>query len=527
MTATGGGSLDVSDGRRPADLPAGILPEVFECLPDAVTVSAAVRDDGGRAVDMRLEYMNAAARAGQPGQAAPIGGLCSALWPQMVENGSFAACMRVLDTGEPAQGAFTWTQASAYRAADYEYQAVRVGPDHLLWVLRDNGERVLRAELLAEVTTALAAATTITAVMTILTARIMPAVGAMVGAAVLSEPGSDCYTVWHLHDADQAVEAPAPFSVDAPYPMAYTARTGQALFFADPAERAHAFPEAAHFFTERFQSTAVLPMRVEERLFGAVSLHFSVHHAFAESERGFLSALVGQCAQAIDRARLLRESADKQAQIQALSDVSRVLATSLDPETTFANIAATVVPRLADGCLIHLLDEAGQPALAALAHQDPAQEQALRVLLRDYPPRLDAEGGIGAVVRTGRHELVTDVARTLDGLARSPEHRPPPPRQCSPSVTFLSPKSSLTAPHRRSTTHSASQNRARSPSLCRDASCRPACRRCLAWSSPPATTPAPGAAWSAATSTTSSQPAPAAGPLPSVMCAAKALKRPR
>ncbi|MGW0602222.1 SpoIIE family protein phosphatase [Streptomyces sp. NPDC002776] len=328
-----------------------------------------------------------------------------------------------MDTGEPAQGAFTWTQVSAYRAADYEFQAVRVGADHLLWVLRDNSERVLRAELLAEVTAALAAADTVASVMTVLTTHIMPAVGAVVGAAVLSEPGSDCYTVRHLHDADQTLQPPAPFSVHAPYPMAHTARTGQALFFADPAERAQAFPEAAHFFTERFQSTAVLPLRVEERLFGAVSFHFSVRHVFADSERGFLSALAGQCAQALDRARLLRESADRQAQLQALSDVSRVLATSLDPETTFANIAATVVPRLADGCLIHVIDEAGQPALVALAHRDPAQEQALRALLRDYPPRLDAEGGVGAVVRTGRYELVTDVVRTLDRLARSPEHQ--------------------------------------------------------------------------------------------------------
>ncbi|MFJ4880820.1 GAF domain-containing SpoIIE family protein phosphatase [Streptomyces sp. NPDC088745] len=413
---------DILGTSQPTGLPADVLPAVFELLPDAVTVSVAVRDVDGHAVDMRLVYMNAAARAGQPDRTAPLGGLCSELWPQMVENGTFAACMRVLDTGRCEQGAFTWTQTSTYRAADYEYQALRVEPDHLLWVLRDNSERVVRAELTAEVTAALAAADTVDDVLTILTTRIMPAVGAVVGAAVLSEPGSDCYTVRHLHDSDRATELPAPFAVDAPYPMAHTARTGQALFFADPAERALAFPQAAHFFSERHQSTAVLPLGVGDRLFGAVSFHFPVRHSFAPSERTFLGALAGQCAQAMDRARLLREFADKQAQLQALSDVSRVLATSLDPETTFANLAATAVPRLADGCLIHLLDDTGQPALAALAHRDPAQEQALRALLHEHPPRLDAEGGIGAVVRTGRYELVTDVAHTLDRLARSADH---------------------------------------------------------------------------------------------------------
>ncbi|MEV6551522.1 SpoIIE family protein phosphatase [Streptomyces sp. NPDC051597] len=387
---------------------------------------------------MRLEYMNAAARAGQPGGIAPLGALCSELWPQMTHNGSFAACMRVLDTGKAEQGAFRWTQANTYRAADYEYQATRLGADRLAWVLRDNSERVLRAELLAQLTAALATAGTLASVMGILTGQIMPAVGATVGAAVLSEPGGDQYTVRHIHDAEQSLQAPAPFSVTAPYPMAYTARTGRALFFTDPAERTEAFPQAAAFFTERYHSTAVLPLTVEGRLFGAVSFHFDVRHDFSDSERGFLTALVGQCAQAIERARLQQEAAYKQAQLEALAEVSAVLTTSLDFElgATFDSIAAAVVPRIADGCLIHTLGRNGQPELAALSHRDPEQQQALRAMLERYPPRLDAEGGVGAVIRTGRHELVTDVARELDRLARSPRHRAAL-RELTPAASWL------------------------------------------------------------------------------------------
>ncbi|MET9699988.1 SpoIIE family protein phosphatase [Streptomyces sp. NPDC006529] len=414
------------------------LDQVFECLPDAVTVSVAVRDAAGRAVDMRLEYMNAAARAGQPGGIAPLGGLCSELWPQIMHNGSFAACMRVLDTGRAEQGAFRWTEASTYRAADYEYQATRLGPDRLVWVLRDNSERVLRAELLAQLTGALATAGTLDGVMRILTGQIMPAVGATVGAAVLSEPGSDQYTVRHIHDAEQSLPAPAPFNVTAPYPMAYTARSGRALFFTDPAARTEAFPQAAAFFTERYHSTAVLPLTVEGRLFGAVSFHFDVSHDFSDSERGFLTALVGQCAQAIERARLQQEAAYKQAQLEALAEVSAVLTTSLDFElgATFDSIAAAVVPRIADGCLIHTIGPSGRPELAALSHRDPEQQQALRAMLERFPPQPDAEGGVGAVIRTGRHELITDVARELDRLARSPQHRAAL-RELTPAASWL------------------------------------------------------------------------------------------
>mgnify|MGYP001340581883 CR=1 FL=1 len=136
-------------GGSPGD-DARFLQAVIESLPDAMTLSTAVRDAAGRAVDMRLDYMNAKAREGQPDAQAAIGGLCSELWPGMVENGSFAACMRVLDTGATESGAFNWTESDTYRPAGYDYRAVRVGEDTLLWVLRDNTERLRQEWALAE-----------------------------------------------------------------------------------------------------------------------------------------------------------------------------------------------------------------------------------------------------------------------------------------------------------------------------------------------------------------------------------------
>ena len=118
------------------------LLDVIEHLPDAVTLSDAVRDDAGHAVDMRLLYMNAQARAGQPDPDAAVGNLCSVLWPDMVTNGSFGACMRVLDRGAPEAGNFEWRDAATYRPAGYDWKAVRLGDDILLWVLRDVSERL-------------------------------------------------------------------------------------------------------------------------------------------------------------------------------------------------------------------------------------------------------------------------------------------------------------------------------------------------------------------------------------------------
>jgi hypothetical protein len=54
--------------------------------------------------------MNEAARASQkhPPPDEAIGRMCSELWPDMIANGSFAACMRVLDSGIPERGVFEW-----------------------------------------------------------------------------------------------------------------------------------------------------------------------------------------------------------------------------------------------------------------------------------------------------------------------------------------------------------------------------------------------------------------------------------
>jgi len=133
---------------RQRDLPAFAL--VIEHLPDAMSLSTAIRDEAGHATDMRLEFMNKLARSGQPDAAAAVGRRASELWPQMIENGSFQACMRVLDTGVSEAGEFWWTEQETYRPAGYEWRAARVGSDTLLWVFRDATKRIARQWALAE-----------------------------------------------------------------------------------------------------------------------------------------------------------------------------------------------------------------------------------------------------------------------------------------------------------------------------------------------------------------------------------------
>ncbi|KOX28627.1 hypothetical protein ADL06_13675 [Streptomyces sp. NRRL F-6491] len=257
-----------------------LLAEAFELLPDAVSISVAVRDADGRAVDLCLEYANAAARTGRTPGAVPAQGPRGDLWSRArtAGDGVLAACLDVLNTGLPEHGVFAPARESAHRTTDHEYRAFRLGKDRLLLVLS-------------------------------------------------------------------------------------TDRRAQAL------ERARPRPDPG------------------------------------DGDGGAGSG-------GNDRERL-----------RILADAGALLGASLDREATFAAVTNSVVPSLADGCLLYLADDTGRLVLTALAHRDPRRQRELRDLAEASPPHPDAEDGVGAVVRTGRHERGTDVTRALSPSPYAGEDR--------------------------------------------------------------------------------------------------------
>ncbi|MFJ4871462.1 PP2C family protein-serine/threonine phosphatase [Streptomyces sp. NPDC088757] len=278
------------DGRAGAseDGPAdGLLAEAFELLPDAVSVSVAVRDADGRAVDLCLEYANAAARSGRAAGTTPTGGPRGGLWSRTAGDGVLAACLDVLETGLPKHGVFTPAGKGAHRTADHEYRAFRMGKDRLLLVL--------------------------------------------------------C--------TDRRTRAGE--------------RTG------------------------------------------------------TRSDGGDAGG-----------------GGDDRERLRILADAGAVLGTSLDRGAALDAVTESVVPHVADGCLLYLVDDTGLPTLAALAHRDPHRRRELRDLAGSSPPHPDSEDGVGAVIRTGRHERGTDVARALAPSPHAGEGRRAP-RRPSPADSWL------------------------------------------------------------------------------------------
>src|SRR5262249_61606120 len=82
------------------------------------------------------------------------------------------------------------------------------------------------------------------------------------------------------------------------------------------------------------------------------------------------------------------------------------LASSLDYETTLANVANLIVPTFADWCIIDVVDRDGALERVALAHRDPATVERARPVLGTVPTGLDESRGIGAVIRTLHPDMV-------------------------------------------------------------------------------------------------------------------------
>jgi len=99
-----------------------------------------------------------------------------------------------------------------------------------------------------------------------------------------------------------------------------------------------------------------------------------------------------------------RKQAEERARF--LSEASRILASSLDYQTTLAGVVRLVVPALADWCAIHLLDDDGNINLLEVAHEDPRRVERVMRWREQYPINPDAPVVIEQVIRTGQPKLI-------------------------------------------------------------------------------------------------------------------------
>jgi len=107
---------------------------------------------------------------------------------------------------------------------------------------------------------------------------------------------------------------------------------------------------------------------------------------------------------------------------QYLAEVSKVLASSLDYQTTLNQFTQQMVPHLADWCVVHML-EADSIQTVATAHINPAKMEWANELRQRYPLSLDNPRGTAQVLRTGQSEIYPSIPDSLlVEIARDSEH---------------------------------------------------------------------------------------------------------
>jgi serine phosphatase RsbU (regulator of sigma subunit)/PAS domain-containing protein len=100
----------------------------------------------------------------------------------------------------------------------------------------------------------------------------------------------------------------------------------------------------------------------------------------------------------------------RETEARFLNDATDLLTESLDPDESLRRLARLVVPRLADWCVVYVL-EGARLRTVALEHSDPGRVEFARDLERRYPT--DLSGGVGRVIDTGESQLTPRITREM------------------------------------------------------------------------------------------------------------------
>ncbi|HEX2719278.1 MAG TPA: GAF domain-containing protein [Gemmatimonadaceae bacterium] len=174
-----------------------------------------------------------------------------------------------------------------------------------------------RVRNLQQLTAALTAAVTVADVAAVALEQAGPTFGAAAGLInLLSADGKRFVNLGVRGWGDEAMRRWRDYSVDAGTPGSQVIATGQPVFIPSSADVAARFPALAETLTHGdYEAVAALPLRIEDRTVGLVGFNFREVRSFEPGERALMMSFAGQCALALERARLFE--AEREARAEA------------------------------------------------------------------------------------------------------------------------------------------------------------------------------------------------------------------
>jgi PAS domain S-box-containing protein len=325
---------------------------------------------------------------------------------------------------------------------------------------RTKAERAAaRIGRLQAVTASLSRAATPAAVAEVLVNQGAAAVGADGGfVRLLTADGRQLKLTAAAGMSEHFVRSHGTLPLLSPLPDAEVFRTGEERYFESVASARAASPEFARAHQGiGHEAVAFVPFTVQARTIGLMALGFSQPRIFADDDRELLRTLAGQCAQAIERARLYE--AERKARAEAELAIERTtrlqsLANDLAEALTPADVAEVVVTQgiasvEADAGALQLLTDDGKtleivsgqgsdrtlveagwrrlstdlklPSTDALHRREPVFIESEKDLLENYPHLVEnypwvLDAGAGLRARSGAHIPLVVSGRPLGVL---------------------------------------------------------------------------------------------------------------
>lgn len=208
---------------------------------------------------------------------------------------------------------------------------------------------------------------------------------------------------------------------DVPNPAAECFRTVAPVFVEDRAALLARYPGLAGLDgAVRGEALAALPLELEGRALGVLAVGFDAPRRFGDAERAVALVLAGQCAQALERARLVaaerlaRAEADAvRERLALLDELSTLLAESITEEEMLPALARLAARALGEWAGIFLATEAGGLELVT-----EAGSVALGRGVEGHL-RADPSARLARTSRCGEPLVVADIPAT-DGGRRGP-----------------------------------------------------------------------------------------------------------
>jgi PAS domain S-box-containing protein len=190
----------------------------------------------------------------------------------------------------------------------------------------DRSRREARARQLQELTAALSAALDPKSVGAAIIERAMPALGANAGNVFLVDNTSrELRNIAVLGYEPEIAQWAQRLPLDGPTLVAEVVRRGEPILLATWKERIARYPHHRRVHARGGdRAVAGLPLQVEGRIIGALSLAFPSDRVFDDDDRGFMATVADLCAQALQRAELYEALRQGEERLELAQEAGRM-----------------------------------------------------------------------------------------------------------------------------------------------------------------------------------------------------------